>query len=101
MNNAVNIRQGDLILTPATIPSTAVTLEHLTLALGEVTGHSHRITSGHAALLERDSAIFLRVSSSDATLSHDEHAALAIPQGEYAINIQREYAPEGWAGVRD
>ncbi len=101
MKNIVNVRQGDVILSPLAIPSTAAPLEHLTLALGKVTGHGHRITSGKAALLEWDGTTYLRVSSDNAVLSHDEHAALVIPQGDYAVRIQREYRPDGWAPVRD
>ncbi len=44
------IRQGDVLLIPAQ-PIQGKSLNHLTLALGEVTGHSHRISDGNAELI--------------------------------------------------
>ncbi|MBW4623682.1 MAG: hypothetical protein KME17_30515 [Cyanosarcina radialis HA8281-LM2] len=94
------IRQGDVILQPAT-QIEGKKLSHLTLAEGEVTGHSHRISDGQAELYERDGTLYLRVLSETATLTHEEHKAIQIPQGNWMVNIQREYEPEGWRYVAD
>lgn len=94
------IRQGDVLL----IPSTAVEgnkQDHLVLALGEATGHKHQISNGQAELYERDGTLYLRVISEFATLSHEEHHALQIPQGDWVVRIQREYEPWGWRRVTD
>ena len=94
------IRQGDVILQPAQQTS-GKKLPHLTLAEGEVTGHSHRISDGKAELYEKDGTLYLRVLSPTATLTHEEHKAIAIPQGNWMVKIQREYQPEGWRYVAD
>jgi len=97
------MRQGDVLL----IPGTAVQgnkgnkQDHLVLALGEATGHKHQISNGQAELYERNGTLYLRVISEFATLSHEEHHALQIPQGDWVVRIQREYEPRGWRSVAD
>jgi hypothetical protein len=97
------IRQGDVILVP--VGSVAAEgeklLPHLTLAWGEASGHKHQITTGVASLSERDGVMYLHVSSQTALLDHEEHQAIAIPQGNWMVRIQREYEPEGWRYVAD
>ena len=94
------IRQGDVILTP--VPQIAGEKKpHLTLAEGEVTGHSHQIVEGQAELYEKDGTLYLRVLSPTALLSHEEHHAIAIPEGNWMVRIQREYEPQGWRYVAD
>lgn len=94
------IRQGDIIL-QSVKPTFGKKLSHLTLAEGEVTGHSHRITNGNAELYEKEGTLYLRVLSETATLTHEEHKAIEIPQGIWMVRIQREYEPEGWRYVAD
>ena len=94
------IRQGDVLLQQVSdIQGTQ--LSHLTLAEGEVTGHSHRISSGEAELYEKDGTLYLRVFSEQATLTHEEHKAIDVPEGNWMVRIQREYEPEGWHFVAD
>ncbi|MFE1743763.1 hypothetical protein [Coleofasciculus sp. H7-2] len=100
------IRQGDVILLPlgqieATKGGETPLLPHLTLAEGEVTGHKHRISDGQAELYEKDGTLYLRVFSETATLTHEEHKAISIPQGSWMVRIQREYEPQGWRYVAD
>jgi hypothetical protein len=96
------IRQGDVLIIPSNEPAiTGSKLPHLTLAEGEVTGHRHRISNGEAELFERDGVLYLKVLSDTAILTHEEHAQVTIPQGNWEIKIQREYAPEGWRYVAD
>lgn len=94
------IRQGDVILLPVE-QTQGQTLSHLTLAEGEVTGHKHRISKGQAQLYEQNGTLYLRVFSETALLTHEEHNAIAIPQGNWMVRIQREYEPEGWRYVTD
>ena len=94
------IRQGDVIL-KAINHVEGRKLAHLTLAEGEVTGHSHRIADGQAELYEKDGTLYLRILSDTATLVHEEHNAVEIPQGNWMVRIQREYEPEGWRYVAD
>lgn len=95
-----SMRQGDVIL--QTVQTwKGKKLPHLTLAEGEVTGHSHRISNGEAELYEENGTLYLRVLSDKATLIHEEHKAIDIPQGNWMVRIQREYQPEGWRYVAD
>ncbi|RUR78231.1 hypothetical protein ACF3DV_03725 [Chlorogloeopsis fritschii PCC 9212] len=94
------IRQGDVILLPVQ-QIEGQKLSHLTLAEGEVTGHKHRIMDGQAELYEQDGTLYLSVLSSEAVLVHEEHQAIAIPQGTWMVKIQREYEPQSWRYVAD
>jgi len=94
------IRQGDVILQPVT-ETFGNKVPHLTLAEGEVTGHSHRISDGQAELYEKDGTLYLRVLSATATLTHEEHHKIQIPQGNWMVRIQREYEPQSWRYVAD
>ena len=94
------IRQGDVIL-KAIANTKGTKLNHLTLAEGEVTGHSHRVADGQAELYEKNGTLYLKVLSSTAKLIHEEHQAVDIPQGNWMVRIQREYEPEGWRYVAD
>ncbi|HLO49460.1 MAG TPA: hypothetical protein VK211_13680 [Kamptonema sp.] len=94
------IRQGDVILTPVQ-KTEGQKKPHLTLAEGEVTGHSHRIIDGKAELYEKDGTLYLRVLSPTALLSHEEHNPISIPKGNWMVRIQREYEPQGWRYVAD
>lgn len=98
----VGYRHGDVILERgAVLPATAKALPHQVLAEGEVTGHKHQITEGAATLYDHEGTLYLRVESETAMLSHEEHASIALPKGDYRIRIQREYTPAGWENVRD
>ncbi|MBW4683152.1 MAG: hypothetical protein KME19_24165 [Microcoleus vaginatus WJT46-NPBG5] len=94
------MRQGDVILTPAS-QIVGEKLPHLTLAEGEVTGHKHQISEGEAELYEKNGTLYLHVLSETATLTHEEHQAITIPQGDWMVRIQREYEPAGWRYVED
>ncbi len=94
------IRQGDVILLPIQEIQGQI-LPHLILAEGEVTGHKHHITAGNAELYEKNGILYLRIISQTAFLTHDEHHEIAIPQGNWIVQIQREYSPEGWKYVAD
>lgn len=70
-------RQGDVFLDPGTIPANANRIQitdRLVLALGEVTGHSHRIediASAEAYELS-DGRVMIRLTK-EAELLHEEH----------------------------
>ncbi|NES44292.1 hypothetical protein, partial [Moorena sp. SIO2C4] len=76
------IRQGDVILLPVE-QINGQQLPHLTLAEGEVTGHSHRISDGVAQLYEKNGILYLQVVSETATLTHEEHKAIELPYGSW------------------
>lgn len=74
-------------------------LKHLTLAEGEVTGHSHRV-QGDAVLYEWSEQLYLKVRKRSAVV-HQEHARIELPRGTYRIIQQREWSPEGERRVVD
>lgn len=96
-----NYRHGDVIVIPAKIPAKAEKQKGLTLAEGEVTGHSHQISSGKAVMFKFDDKTYLRVTSPLAALTHEEHKQIDLPAGDYEVVIQQDYEPDGWKKVRD
>jgi hypothetical protein len=97
---------GDvMVVKTAKIPKGAEPLKQKTknptLAFGEVTGHSHQISKGVAALFTFNEKTYMEVKSKIACLTHEEHHEIEIPEGTYEIGIQREYSPEGWKKVID
>ena len=76
---------------------------NLIVAHGEVTGHSHKfdmsshlpgieITSfGKISTSVGDTPEFVDIVGGPATITHEEHDALTIPQGTYQIRIVREF----------
>lgn len=95
-------------------------LSHLTLAEGEVTGHSHRVVDASstftvagngqrylrqerpadAVMYEQGGLMFLMVRK-PAVVVHQEHGAIDLPRGTYQIRQQREWSPEGERRVID
>jgi hypothetical protein len=73
-----------------------------TIAHGEVTGHSHRIEQPNSVQLwNHGSDLFLEVKALRATLVHEEHKPIELPQGIYRIWKQREYTPDAYREVED
>jgi hypothetical protein len=66
-------------------------LNHLILARGEKTGHSHTITKGDAELYEFEGTLFLKVNSEEVEVTHQEHGMVVIPKGDYKIGTVKEY----------
>lgn len=96
-------RHGDVLVEMvAEVPSDARRLQHLVLAEGELTGHSHRVAEREAAVLWRsDRGMFLSVTARSATLIHQEHGPIELPHGNYRVWQQREYSPREIRIVRD
>ncbi|WP_257207649.1 hypothetical protein [Nostoc linckia] len=96
-------RHGDVLLRKiASLPVGAEKRVGATLAHGELTGHSHRIQQSHAVQLwVNGSELFLEVKEPTATLIHEEHRAIELPQGLYRVWRQREYRPEAYVEVAD
>ena len=83
------LQQGDVLIVKVDSVK-GKKLNHLTLAEGEATGHHHTITKGKAELYESDGVLYLSVKEK-ATLTHQEHKAIEIPEGEFRIGIVQEY----------
>jgi hypothetical protein len=100
--------QGDILIervadpTRASKLSTCVDDGYLTIAVGEQSGHCHRLF-GTAQLFRDDNLAreipprlylgHVQVKSPSARLEHDEHAPLILAQGTYRIRRQRELEP--------
>ena len=112
------VRQGDILLVRVKqLPQDAQPVQHgkdgIILALGEVTGHRHRIDSDPAAPVAQEYRAKKPVPVFDAVaerfiqvlekaeLRHEEHATIHLPAGNYAVIQQREYFPEEIRNVTD
>jgi hypothetical protein len=98
-------RQGDIVLVEVeSLPPEAkqeLVSDEIVLALGEVTGHSHRLKAPEGATLYAvgDSNIF--ELKQPARLVHEEHDTIALAPGFYKVVRQREYTPERITRVID
>jgi len=75
----------------------------LTVAYGEVTGHSHSFNMidhppgiGITAFGKRTTRVgnipqYINIIGGDVTVKHEEHNALTIPAGHYQVKIIKEY----------
>lgn len=88
-------RQGDiLIVKVGSIPADARLLDHCVIALGEATGHRHRIETGAEQLRTDAGDQFIRVLTPAADLVHEEHATITLPgPALYRVLHQREFMP--------
>jgi hypothetical protein len=102
-NRGVLYRHGDvLIQRVAILPTKIHKRDGVILAHGEITGHSHRIKEARSVQLwERGTELFMEVKDITATLIHEEHRAIELPQGFYRVWKQREYRPEAYVEVED
>lgn len=97
-------RHGDVIIKQVTaIPQQAQEQKEKipVLALGEVTGHSHRVEGGFAKSFKFDDRVYLRVRGGLGLLRHEEHKEIKLPEGDYEVVIQEDYEPDGWKKVTD
>lgn len=94
--------QGDVLLRPIEGKVDCNEKGTAVLALGEVSGHSHRM-SGVSFVKGSDGlATQILVPPMGAELVHEEHETIQIPQGRYEVLIQREYdVVEGTRQVMD
>ena len=95
------MRQGDVLLVPASLPDGAKKQKRqsgrLVLAEGEATGHAHAVLDRHVDLLvsaDEAAELYLLVHGTEsATILHEEHAPVTVPPGTYRVQRQREYSP--------
>lgn len=101
------IRQGDVLLVPIEVepPADITPSAQCILALGEVTGHAHRLT-GTVLEWSIGDQRYVRVVGDVGSLSHEDHdptpAAVVTPGQTYRIVHQREWDLQGqWRQVVD
>lgn len=99
MKKKPQYRQGDVFLLPTKLPLGAtksdITDGKVVLALGEATGHHHRIEvldRPDVEAYEKDGKTYLRITGdAPADLLHEEHGKIPVRPGEYEIRIKRVY----------
>lgn len=113
--NMKNFRQGDVPLVPFTgnlqgFAEVPIDNGKIVLALGEATGHHHRVEfsfdglePGQARLFRdaQNGAQILQIGGGGATLLHEEHDPIALPPGRYLQLVQVEDDGEMIAQVAD
>jgi len=95
----VDIRQID------EIPKVCQKTQTRTVAYGEATGHHHTFNGGQVIVYDAPIGHVMKVGDGTINVSkfvqvlettkleHQEHKAIEIPKGTYAISIEREYNP--------
>jgi hypothetical protein len=90
-------RQGDLLFVPMTrresnwIRSPKTDVAGGILALGEVTGHSHRVTGNAVAVYDTERYGRVIDAKELFEIVHEEHAPITLPPGAYRVIRQREF----------
>ncbi len=84
----------------------ATALKNGVIARGETTGHAHRVAASSLAagavlyLLGRE--MYLRSpEEAGSTIVHEEHEAIQLPAGTYAVVNQQEFDGLRWRQVLD
>ena len=91
-------RQGDIFFQSVDkIPSKGLKKKtDAILAYGEVTGHSHQITTSIAdceSYVDEQGDIYIR-SATEMKVGHDEHDTIVLPSNEWiCVTRQREFDP--------
>src|SRR5260370_15697531 len=93
-------RQGDVLLCAVdAIPPQAKRVprngDRVVVAEGELTGHAHAFAAKGVRLFreKKGQRSFLSVVEGGAQLRHEEHGSILVPEGQYELRRQREYAP--------
>jgi len=101
-------RQGDIFFVRVDdIPNleAAKQVKNGVIARGETTGHMHRVSQASlaagAVLYAIGRGLFLKASESGAAIVHEEHKAVNLPAGTYAVVPQREFDGLRWRQVVD
>jgi hypothetical protein len=104
------IRQGDVLLRPATIPADAKRVALRPIALGERTGHHHSLMSSTETpidelveMYEKDGQTFVRVLGEPESVSlvHQQHKPHTLAPADYVYVPQVENSDWGTRRVID
>ena len=87
----MKFQQGDVIIKKCDIPKDAKKVIKRAIALGEVTGHSHKIIED-CEMYERDGVLYIK-STNAMNVKHEEHGDIILPAGKYKVDIVKEYDP--------
>lgn len=118
MKNPGQYRQGDVFIERVTTIPTQIwkqeTSRRVILAHGEMTGHHHvleaaepadwwkegEISTADKKPVASSGALFLSLPTGG-TVTHEEHATIELPPGDYRAIRQREYSPQAVRNVAD
>jgi len=106
------IRQGDVMLVPAKIPTDAKRIVNRPVALGERTGHHHSLMTASGAGLEDAVEMYefetpdgvktyMRINEDGVSLVHQQHKAQPVEKTEYVYVPQVENTDWGTRQVID
>lgn len=73
------------------IPTSAKRIDHMKLAEGSATGHSHAVVGDGAALFDLGNEAMVLDAPNGAVIQHEEHQAITLPPAIYDRSIVREY----------
>lgn len=86
-------RQGDVFFQQLEkLPKDLKLQKSNVLVYGESTGHGHRLQEG-SIFLNKDGLMYLALSKVS-KVTHEEHKAIKLEKGLWAVVRQREYTPE-------
>jgi hypothetical protein len=87
-------RHGDLLIKEIKeLPKNLKEQSNGSLALGEVTGHSHELEGGkYRVLVDESNKKFLEIMTAT-MLKHQEHKTITIAPAKYEVIIEQEYSP--------
>jgi len=94
MDKRCYYRQGEIIIRKASDKQTNVGGEwrvNGVIREGEATGHTHTLSPEAKLYVRDDGSMYFKVEDKPAVLTHQEHAPITFPKGEYEVVIQREY----------
>lgn len=84
------IRQGDILFTRVDkAPEVTKTQKELVVALGEATGHHHRLIAQVDSTILGDRTLFS--VKGKAKLVHEEHGTIDFPEGTWMVTTEREW----------
>lgn len=96
--------QGDVLIEKVeSLPQgDPVVIQDGVVALGEATGHKHRLEGKFRLMRFTGVAeLFAEVQAGGAKLIHDEHSVINLDKGIYKFPLQREWVREAVRGVAD
>ncbi len=96
------LRQGDLLFVPIKgLPEERKEQKDGIIARGEVTGHTHQLRPGLETTLFAAANIMYIQAKAQAFVDHQEHNTITLPTGNWKVQRQREYIPDGFRQVAD
>ena len=88
-------RNGDVVVEVTTLPTKVKKVPARPLALGEVTGHSHRVQVADPQHLnfyeDTEGRLYFKLET-EGKLVHEEHKTITLQPGVYRSHIKREYS---------